>query len=462
MRSIYLLLIILFLAAKTCAQGYFNPYPLTCYFDSCMNALPDTTYQNYQMINYYYDSSHRMVRQLTYWASKYKNGKPLWDTAGHLENTYAYDSNNMYVLENQGPYYKIETKYDDKEHLSWIRHSSFDKQSQKWNVVYYSTFQHNAFGKITGRSIYADEYSEPPNKTFWTYDTRGRNIKVFNEQYNARTQTWENVYKYDSFPDANENDTAGRYYVWSRNKWRFINAATYTYNTKGQRLTATFTLCDTTMPGDPVSYYYRDSFTYYPDGDTLMRYRSSYSKPAWHIINTDSFSYYPDHHILCDASMEYNNNKPLPGTLFLTYYNEDGTIKKSGNNSITETFDDKGRLIRSINVRKGNIYSICTANYFYGSYLYTEIAQPKDSFLYLAVYPNPVSDNLYIKYQAEQHSPLTVSVYSAEGKKVLSGSYLIDLSKPLIELDTHSLAAGCYALIIQSMNSIQQVKFIKE
>ena len=78
-----------------------------------------------------------------------------------------------------------------------------------------------------------------------------------------------------------------------------------------------------------------------------------------------------------------------------------------------------------------------------------------------AIYPNPVSDFIYISYKSL--GKMRIEIYNTEGQKVLNKE--IDSSNPGnqdIELDIEGLPQGLYIINLESENNQSSQKFIKK
>lgn len=93
---------------------------------------------------------------------------------------------------------------------------------------------------------------------------------------------------------------------------------------------------------------------------------------------------------------------------------------------------------------------------------YTGIADPLYiEILGFAIYPNPVSDFIYISYKSL--GKMRIEIYNTEGQKVLNKE--IDSSNPGnqdIELDIEGLPQGLYIINLESENNQSSQKFIKK
>lgn len=414
---------------------------------------PGSDTSGFWLYDYFYDSANRLSSQTYYYAKQKIKNNPQWIKQDYIQ--YKYDSGNSYVLTLEGRYSKTETRYDKHGHYEYIKTSHYDTVTKSWRTAALSTFQHDTAGLITCRTIYSTLSNDIPGRTLWTYSNKGKNIEKLNQE--KSNGVWENTEKYDSFPGADGNDTTGKYYTWKNGQWRLINATSYTYTTKGQRLTAVTTNYDTTRPGDPATVGFRDSFTYYSDGYLMIHYVSSYEKisKSWFLLYSDSFAYFPDHHLLSDANIAYNNDKPVPGTLDIIYYNEDGSVRQQKNHSIRETFYTDGKLKTSIET---NVNNTTITEYYYGTYPYTSIVQAGDIRSGYRIFPNPVTEKLHISIGAAGNLPAKITLYSYTGQRLLFQT----IHEPEYSLDVTPYKPGIYLLIITCDKYEERIKVLKE
>ena len=67
----------------------------------------------------------------------------------------------------------------------------------------------------------------------------------------------------------------------------------------------------------------------------------------------------------------------------------------------------------------------------------------------VTVYPNPVTDCLYVSYLSRGNNAVTVSVYDMSGKTVLNKKYETNAGQNELRIERDGLASGEYILLIE-------------
>jgi hypothetical protein len=80
----------------------------------------------------------------------------------------------------------------------------------------------------------------------------------------------------------------------------------------------------------------------------------------------------------------------------------------------------------------------------------------------LVICPNPVRDLVFINVDADDKSPVTIKVYSAQGRLVMMKNVLLEEGKNEIQLSVNYLAKGIYILAVEDERSVRRKKFIVE
>jgi hypothetical protein len=78
----------------------------------------------------------------------------------------------------------------------------------------------------------------------------------------------------------------------------------------------------------------------------------------------------------------------------------------------------------------------------------------------LLIFPNPVTDILYVELNQEISNPVKVVVYSADGKQVFSKSFEKEEAKSLLTLDLSSLTTGIYFMDLEYAGNHDFAKFM--
>jgi hypothetical protein len=92
---------------------------------------------------------------------------------------------------------------------------------------------------------------------------------------------------------------------------------------------------------------------------------------------------------------------------------------------------------------------------------HTGLRKPGKDFSGLSVYPNPAGGQLNISFTPENPGELTVRIMSLGGQEVYRSEQSMSGGPFTLHADIRSLAAGVYAIILQSGSSIQNLKLVK-
>lgn len=77
----------------------------------------------------------------------------------------------------------------------------------------------------------------------------------------------------------------------------------------------------------------------------------------------------------------------------------------------------------------------------------------------VSIYPNPVSDNLYLNFESNITSPASIAIYNAEGKIVYETA---NLSEKLNRIDVSHFAVGTYFLVLKYVEKTYQYNWLKK
>ncbi|HEX5003288.1 MAG TPA: M43 family zinc metalloprotease [Bacteroidia bacterium] len=80
----------------------------------------------------------------------------------------------------------------------------------------------------------------------------------------------------------------------------------------------------------------------------------------------------------------------------------------------------------------------------------------------MKIYPNPVQDILTFSTPALQSTEVTVSIYDALGKEVLSENVINDIADSEWVIDASGLHSGVYILVVRSGNEVLSSRFIRQ
>lgn len=228
MKSIAIWLFILtgLFCQKTLAQAFYNPYPLTCTFDSCYNyqAAGRESDSTYTVSNYFYDEQHHLMKLVNYNCASYScHCLPAsWQRMDSI--VYSYDSNYTFVSwrEQNAAY---QNKFNKQGLLAWTK--SFISGNP-----FLATYQYDAAGRPTGINNYLYEGSGSSltsgNKTLQAYDKNGRLVQ---RQYMSVDASFAFVNNSldSTVYDSNGNVISRQNFIWRNNSWRLWNYTTYHY-----------------------------------------------------------------------------------------------------------------------------------------------------------------------------------------------------------------------------------------
>lgn len=80
----------------------------------------------------------------------------------------------------------------------------------------------------------------------------------------------------------------------------------------------------------------------------------------------------------------------------------------------------------------------------------------------LAVYPNPVRDNLFVQITSTKAEKLTLQVTDLQGKLLQQEATQVGVGNVSLSVNTSTLAKGSYVLLVKGSGAVQQKQFVKE
>ena len=99
-----------------------------------------------------------------------------------------------------------------------------------------------------------------------------------------------------------------------------------------------------------------------------------------------------------------------------------------------------------------------------GEYAYSDIITlaSNEPVSALQVYPNPVSDKLFVEVQATQTSLIKLTVYDITGRAVHTTETLVNKGTQRITIDTEALQTGVYFVTTNINGTTHTVKVVKQ
>ncbi len=85
---------------------------------------------------------------------------------------------------------------------------------------------------------------------------------------------------------------------------------------------------------------------------------------------------------------------------------------------------------------------------------------PKGSLSFTSVYPNPVQETLFVRYQTSEISDYDLKVYDSIGRLVYYEKIPKVCSKQEIEITTADFAPGIYFMSLENVNNIESTRFM--
>ena len=137
-----------------------------------------------------------------------------------------------------------------------------------------------------------------------------------------------------------------------------------------------------------------------------------------------------------------------------------GNIKGAGNSTVNHEY-----AFNDYEVNKGTVYYRLKQVDFDGTATTSGIVAVKrtDMALQLAsIYPNPVSDILYIAFTQDNEQPVLVEIFDVFGKKILQRSFSSASKIEQLDLQPHSLSSGIYQVRFSNSGSFYNTKFVKK
>jgi PKD repeat protein len=147
-----------------------------------------------------------------------------------------------------------------------------------------------------------------------------------------------------------------------------------------------------------------------------------------------------------------------PGYYHIAWDFGDGSTAE-GLNSITHTFSGPGTY--HICMTLTELSTNCVDDVCHNVIVTADIFENNLS-NQIIIYPNPVIDNLYIKYDLDNHSDILISILNSTGQLIFSNRINHTTGSSTFNIDTHNFAQGIYYIKLEIDNeSVVAKEFFK-
>lgn len=86
----------------------------------------------------------------------------------------------------------------------------------------------------------------------------------------------------------------------------------------------------------------------------------------------------------------------------------------------------------------------------------------KSSPTQLTIFPNPVTENLFVQLASTKADKLTLQISDMQGKVLQQQVDEVGVGNTSVSISTATLAKGSYVLLVKSGEGIKQKQFVKE
>ncbi len=371
---------------------------------------------------YSYDSDGNRIQGLDYSLDK---SSSKWEFSSKTE--YSYDAYGNYVLWNVFNWdsdnsiwvncYKYDFAYDSDENEIQEIYSDWNATINEWVIEYKGDYSYNEDGTYAMdlESYYTGEGElEDSSKTVYNYDSDGNRTSIYYYEWDSSSSEWVTYDKYEYTYDSDGNMSQYLSYDWNTtsSEWVISSKTEYTYDSNGNQT---------------------QQWTYSWDS----------SNSEW--VNSYKYEY------------SYDSNNKMTLRLYYTW-DSSSSEWENGFWKYEYGFDSEGnrtQLIISIWDDDTSAYIGSSKYvYYYGELNTTGINDKEISTIKL--YPNPVSDNLYISL-TDKTTEATFVLYSLGGQQIIT--------KDIEQSDYISLASlksGIYYYTITVDGKKQSGKIIKK
>jgi hypothetical protein len=439
---------------------------------------------------FFYDTNGKVLKNISYdWH------KDLGKYIGDFKYEYTYNANGNLLsdivfewdrnLNNWIESSKHEYSYDNRGNQILWNYYMWDKALNKWTEFIKTEY----ISDNNGKRLSFKSYDWDLNLTNWvesgkgeySYDTNGNLISEVQYSWDKILNKWIERIKEDYTYDINRNQLSDVYSEWNivLGKWIEHNKTESTYDTRNNKLSYTLYKWDNDIKG--LVENTKDEFSYDINGDQILHLRKTWDLGNWKVSEK----------IITTISFKIVNNKPTINDLNLTIPEDTGissVIGKlvssdpdvdnlafsiiSGNDAGTYSVSFSGEIIvekpldyeidkadtLTVQVSDGELTSSCSVIIKITNVIETNIDLPDDSPSKITIYPNPVTEILYLNATLEKK--FDCLIYGVNGKTMYHSKIQGLDSK--ISINIANLKPGAYFLYLTNNGKVEVLKFIKQ
>lgn len=396
----------------------------------------------------------------------------VYDENGNvIEKGYATRTNNVETITfreliggNWVLSYRQTVTYDGNGNVLSYQGEEYD--GSNWVNDYMDTYTYNGLGQ-TLEEVYYYGW----NGSDW--DTGSKYISTYNSadslaEYifqQLQSGVWVNAGRDQYTYDGQNRLTQRTYDTWDGSSWSPSSRYTYTNDGQGNVTEELYEYYDSFNEVWEVSSRY--TYTYDGQGNQTSELYQGWDGSSWVNQSQYNYTYNGQNQLIESESQDWDSqsNMWIPSSLSTYTYDNNGyaieVIERYNWDGSEYTDQSKSEYLYNANGDWSGVhwYTWDGSNWVYVDgyeYFYdcssVGIEEAANAFG-LNLWPNPVANTLNLKVSNNQ--PTTITVYSVNGKVVLSQPYATQIA-------VDGLTSGMYVLELRNAESVQHQRFVKQ
>jgi hypothetical protein len=355
------------------------------------------------------------------------------------------------------------TYSDNNLKLSDVTEQWLDGQ---WENSFRSTYRYDANDKMT--SYLSELWDSQQDSARWIpysrynyeYNSEGKEISMFNENWKSDKASWENFYRMTMSFSTNRDTSIQLDEMWKNGQWQNAYRYTNTFDSAANAFIAT----NEGYIAGKWQYTYRTHSTYDLNDNLLTKLTEKFAT-NWNNDTYETYTYNSTGKELSYLNQFWNSSKWEDSKHRISTQDSDQRIVKIVNevysngkwverdNSITLT-DSKNRYFASY-------YPSYKLEIFYPGTTSASEEMPNKS-LALNCSPNPTSGATSVDYSISEPGSISITVTNSLGIAItrLINNQMHEAGVYNINYDTSNLPNGVYFLIIKAGNRTETKKFV--
>lgn len=361
-------------------------------------------------------------------------------------------------------YAKIEYTYNTQGENTMYMNSYLDKNTNKWQPSSKTEYSYNAKSKpiLIENYNWEDNKWQSTTKEEYSYDSNGNIILYKQSEWDESSEVWMNIRKYENSFDAHQNTTLFLSFNWieSDNTWIPSQRIEYDYNENGNLILSITYNWNKTI--SQLVNYIKNEYQYGTNQKLSSYTQYSWEFTKWEPLENETYSY------------DQNNN-----TIDITYNKWDANTSQlvpDYRNEFTYNleYDSEDMVIPPKVIFKLSDLDYVNIPISITSFTYqdTNWLEEGEQILYYSkgnsigfsettelinnLYPNPVSNNLTIRF-SDNSAVANFELYDTQGRKVWSKHVSNNES-----ISLENLNKGIYFYKLLSGDKVSTGKLIKE